>query len=173
MQAIFYHLIFDFAGRGVHPVQQTRSIKTNPDSVNERPADTSKTEHKPKLLDRLREALRARHYSRRTEQTYCHWIKRFIFFHKVRHPAEMAEPEINAFLTHLAVEEKVSASTQNKEWRWQRVFTQENRWKNTVTGEEERHHIHKTVLQRAVKEAVRNAGAWLPHLPPLFCHAFA
>lgn len=66
---------------------------------------------KPKLLDRLREALRSRHYSRRTEQTYCHWVKRFIFFHNVRHPAEMAEPEINAFLTHLAVKDRVSAST--------------------------------------------------------------
>ena len=69
---------------------------------------------KPKFLDQLREALRARHYSRRTEQTYCLWVKRFIFFHHVRHPAEMAEPEINAFLTHLAVKEKVSASTQNQ-----------------------------------------------------------
>ncbi|MGH7363678.1 MAG: phage integrase N-terminal SAM-like domain-containing protein, partial [Candidatus Methylomirabilales bacterium] len=68
----------------------------------------------PKLLDRLREALRSRHYSRATEQCYCHWVKRFIFFHNVRHPAEMAEPEINAFLTHLAVKDKVSASTQNQ-----------------------------------------------------------
>jgi len=58
--------------------------------------------------------LRARHYSRRTEQTYCLWVKRFIFFHNVRHPAEMAEPEINTFPTHLAVKEKVSASTQNQ-----------------------------------------------------------
>jgi site-specific recombinase XerD len=58
--------------------------------------------------------LRSRHYSPRTEQTYCHWVKRYIFFHNVRHPAEMAEPEINAFLTHLAVKEKVSASTQNR-----------------------------------------------------------
>ncbi len=48
------------------------------------------------------------------KQTYRHWVKRFIFFHHVRHPAEMAEPEINAFLTHLAVKEKVSASTQNQ-----------------------------------------------------------
>lgn len=68
----------------------------------------------PKLLDRLHEALRARHYSRRTEQTYCCWVKRFIYFHNLRHPEEMAEPEINAFLTHLAVKEKVSASTQNQ-----------------------------------------------------------
>ena len=253
---------------------------------------------KPKLLDSLREALRSRHYSRRTEQTYCHWVKRFIYFHKVRHPAEMAEPEINAFLTHLAVKEKVSASTQNQGlsallflyrhvlgrevgdlgevirartpkrlpavmtreevnavlshlqgdkklmaslmygaglrlmeclrlrvkdvdfvrneitvhdgkgakdritmlpaslklalqehlkkvkviherdlaagwgrvqmpmaldrkypnapsgWRWQWVFPQENRWKNTKAGEEGRHHMHETVLQRTVKDAV-------------------
>ena len=79
-----------------------------------RPSDTSETDRKPKLMDRLCEALRSRHYSRRTEETYCHWVKRFIFFHKVRHPAEMAEPEINDFLTHLAVKEKVSASTQNQ-----------------------------------------------------------
>ena len=69
---------------------------------------------KPKLLDQLREALRARHYSRRTEQTYCQWVKRYIYFHNIHHPAEMAEPEINAFLTHLAVKAKVSASTQNQ-----------------------------------------------------------
>ncbi|MFH1007292.1 MAG: integron integrase [Candidatus Latescibacterota bacterium] len=71
-------------------------------------------ERKPRLLDCLREALRSRHYSRRTEQTYCQWVKRFIHFHNVRHPAEMSEPEINAFLTHLAVKENVSASTQNQ-----------------------------------------------------------
>ena len=65
----------------------------------------------PKLLDHLREALRSRHYSRRTEQTYWHWVKRFIYFHSIRHPAEMAEPEINAFLTHLAVKKNVSCHT--------------------------------------------------------------
>ena len=69
---------------------------------------------KPKLLDQLREAMKSRHYSHRTVETYCHWVKRFIFFHNVRHPAEMAEPEINAFLTHLAVKDKVSSSTQNQ-----------------------------------------------------------
>ncbi len=266
----------------------------------------------PKLLNRLCEALRSRHYSRRTEQCYCHWVKRFIFFHHVRHPAEMAEPEINAFLTHLAVKEKISASTQNQalsallflyrhvldrvigdlgdvirarkpkrlpvvmtreearavlshlegdkrlmaalmygaglrlmeclrlrvqdidfarneltvrdgkgskdrrtmlpeslkppflahlrkvrrvhesdladgwgrvqmpdaldrkypnapaEWRWQWVFPQENRWKNTRTGEEGRHHVHETILQRAVKEAVRKAGI-VKHVG---CHTF-
>lgn len=68
----------------------------------------------PKLLDRLRQELRARHYSRRTEATYLNWVRRFIFFNKVRHPREMGAPEINAFLTHLAVDKKVSSSTQNQ-----------------------------------------------------------
>ncbi len=68
------------------------------------PAGVRPLDRQPKLLDRLREALRARHYSPRTEQTYCQWVKRFIFFHHVRHPAEMGEAEINAFLTHLAVQ---------------------------------------------------------------------
>ncbi len=69
----------------------------------------------PRRLDQMSEALRSRHYSRRTEQTYCQWVRRCIHFHYVRHSAEMAEPEINAFLTHLAVKEKDSASTQNQE----------------------------------------------------------
>lgn len=266
----------------------------------------------PKLLDRLREALRSRHYSRRTEQTYCMWLKRFIYFHNVRHPDEMGESEINAFLTHLAVKERVTASTQNQalsallflyrhvlgreigdlgevirarkpkrvpvvmtreeikvvlghlqgdkwlmaslmygaglrlmeclrlrvqdvdftrheitirdgkgaqdritmlpqslvaplrkhlqrvktvhqqdlsegwgrvqmpyaldrkypnaaaDWRWQWVFPQENRWKNTKKGEEGRHHVHETILQRAVKEAVRKADI-VKHIG---CHTF-
>ena len=87
-------------------------ILSNP--VTPYPRIAPEPAQKPKLLDCLREALRSRHYSRRTEQTYCHWVKRFIYFHNVRHPIDMAEPEINACLTHLAVKEKVSASTQNQ-----------------------------------------------------------
>jgi integrase len=68
----------------------------------------------PKLLDRVRIAIRTRHYSLRTEEAYVGWIKRFIFFHGKRHPAEMGEPEINTFLSGLAVEKRVSASTQNQ-----------------------------------------------------------
>ena len=66
---------------------------------------------KPKLLDHVRIALRSRHYSKRTEHTYVHWIKRFIFFHKLRHPAQVTEVEVNAFLSPLAIEENVSPST--------------------------------------------------------------
>jgi site-specific recombinase XerD len=68
----------------------------------------------PKLLDRVREAIRARHYSLRTEEAYVAWVRRFILLHNKRHPAEMAESEINRFLTHLAVSEHVAASTQNQ-----------------------------------------------------------
>jgi integron integrase len=272
---------------------------------------------KPRLLDQLRQALRSRHYSSRTEKTYCQWVRRFIHFHSIRHPAEMAEPEINAFLTHLAVKDKVSASTQNqalsallflyrhvigremgdlgtvirarkprrlpvvmtreevtavlanltadkwlmaslmygaglrlmeclrlrvqdidfsrneilvrdgkgakdritmlpeslkaplqehlkkvkavherdladgwgrvlmpaaldrkypnapKDWRWQWVFPQENRWKNTRTGEQGRHHVHESIIQKAVAGAVRKAGLTKRATCHTFRHSFA
>jgi integron integrase len=256
----------------------------------------------PKLLDELRSALRTRHYSPRTEKAYCLWVRRFIIFNRMRHPADMGEAEVNTFLTHLAVNQGVSASTQTQalsallflyrkvlgrelgtmgdlvrarrsehlpvvmtraevravlsemtgecrlaagimygaglrlseclrlrvqdidfdaneilvrngkgakdrvtmlpdalkgplqeqlrrarvvhradlmggwgrvalpgaldrkyrsasaEWRWQWVFPQERRWRNPTTGEQGRHHMHATVLQRAVKEAVLRAG---------------
>lgn len=265
-----------------------------------------------KLLHRLRQALRTRHYSQRTEEAYCYWVRRYVYFHEVRNPAEMSEPEINAFLTHLAVKEKVSASTQtqalsailflyrhilglrvedlrgvirarhprrlpvvmdrsevyallskltgdlwlmaslmygaglrvseclqlrvqeidfarreilvregkggkdrrtmlpealagplgehlkqvkaihdrdladgwgqvplpgaldrkypnaSKDWRWQWVFPQRKRWRNVRTGQEGRHHVDATVLQRGVRQAVRLAGI-TKHVG---CHTF-
>ncbi len=69
---------------------------------------------KPKLLDQLRHAVRALHYSLKTEAAYVHWARRYILFHNKRHPAEMREPEVNQFLTDLAVRGKVAASTQNQ-----------------------------------------------------------
>src|SRR5262245_21224177 len=69
---------------------------------------------KRRLLDRVREALRARHYSRRTEEAYIAWIRRYIFFHDKRHPAEMGGPEVTRFLSSLAVEGRVAVSTQNQ-----------------------------------------------------------
>jgi integron integrase len=68
----------------------------------------------PRLLDRVRDAIRRRHYSYRTEQSYVHWIKRFIYFHGKRHPAQMGAVEVTAFLTHLAKERSVASSTQNQ-----------------------------------------------------------
>lgn len=256
----------------------------------------------PKLMDRMRHAMRVKHYSPRTERAYCQWVRRYLYFHGMRHPDDMGEVEINRFLTHLATEEKVSASTQTQalsallflyrhvlgrpvgelgdvvrakktkrlpvvltrdevtavlgklegdrwlaaslmygsglrlmeclklrvldidfdrneitvrrgkgdkdrvtmlpeslkpplrdqlrvaqrlhsadladgwgrvelpeslarkypnapyEWRWQWVFPQQTRWKNTRTGEQGRHHMHETLVQKAVKEAVHQAG---------------
>lgn len=272
---------------------------------------------KPKLLDQMRGVLRARHYSPRTEQAYCHWVKCYIRFHGIRHPEQMGEPEINAFLTHLAVGEKVAASTQNqalsallflyrhvlgrkvgdlgtvirarkpkrlpvvmtrdemkavlanlsgdrwlmaalmygaglrlmeclclrvqdidiarreilvrdgkgakdrvtmlpessmgrlqehlkrvraiherdlaegwgrvllpdalgrkypnaaKEWRWQWVFPQGKRWRNANTGEEGRHHLDESLVQRAVREAVAKAGLTKRATCHTFRHSFA
>jgi integron integrase len=272
---------------------------------------------KPRLLDQMRDALRARHYSLHTEQAYLLWVRRFIYFHQLRHPVDMGQPEINALLTHRAVEENVSASTQNQalaallflyrhvlaremgdlngvvrarrsltvpvvmtraevqailarltgdklliasalygsglrlmeclqlrvkdldfargeitvhdgkggkdrvtmlpeslgaplreylvlvkatherdladgwgrvmlpealdrkypsapaDWRWQWVFPQANRWKNTRTGQEGRHHVHESLVQRAVKEGVTRAGVTKHVGCHTFRHSFA
>jgi len=272
---------------------------------------------KPKLFDRVRDAIRTRHYSPRTEETYVHWIKRFIFFHDKRHPEEMAEGEIARFLSSLASDSHVSASTQNqalnavlflyrqvlrkeigyvngvvrakrtkrlpvvltrqevrsifgcldgsnwimvmllygaglrlmeclrlrvkdidftanqivvragkgdkdrhtmlpaavkerlakhldlirrqhqrdldgglgrvalpnalerkypnagKEWAWQWVFPATSHYVDRVTGEKRRHHLHESVLQKAVKEAVQKAGVPKPASPHSLRHSFA
>ena len=279
--------------------------------------NTATTSQKPKLLDQVRRAIRARHYSPRTEETYVHWIKRFIFFHNKRHPAEMAEKEIAQFLSSLASDSHVSASTQNqalnavlflyrevlrkeigyvegvvrakrahrlpvvltrwevksilcaldhadwlmamllygaglrlmeclqlrvkdidfasnqilvragkrnkdrhtmlpaamkeqlgkhldlikrqhqrdlergmgnvslpnalerkypnagKRWGWQWVFPATSHYTDPVTGEKRRHHLHESVLQKAVKEAVKKAGIPKPATPHTFRHSFA
>jgi integrase len=67
-----------------------------------------------KLLDRVRHAIRTRHYSRRTEQAYVDWIRRYIAFHRMTHPAQMGASHVSQFLTWLAVDRRVSASTQNQ-----------------------------------------------------------
>lgn len=270
-----------------------------------------------KLLDRLREALHSRHYSRRTVRAYTLWVRRFVLFHDKRHPANMAETEINEFLTDLAVHKRVSASTQTqalsallflyrhvlgreigdlgdlirarrptrlpvvmtreevravlgrltgekrlmgylmygaglrlmeclrlrvqdvdfgarrilvrdgkgnkdrvtmlpaivaaplrdhleearvvhqrdltdgngrvvmphalerkyphagREWRWQWVFPQARRWRNPQTGQQGRHHVHETIVQRAVKEAAARAGLTKRVSCHTFRHSFA
>ena len=69
---------------------------------------------RPKLLDQVRHRIRMRHYSRRTEATYVHWIRRFIVFHHKNHPSTLGAPEITAFLSWLATGQQVSSSTQNQ-----------------------------------------------------------
>jgi integron integrase len=72
------------------------------------------SENPPRLLDQVRELIRVRHYSIRTEEAYVQWIRRFILFHGKRHPREMGAPELTSFLSSLAVQHKVAASTQNQ-----------------------------------------------------------
>jgi integrase len=158
-----------------------------------------------RLLDQVRDAVRARHYSRRTEKAYVAWIRRFILFHGKRHPAQMGAPELTRYLSWLAVEGNISASTQNqalpavikgdlarhlelvkkqhdrdlrqdagwvelpwalarkypnagREWPWQWVFPATRIYVDRKTGQRRRHHLHESVVQRAVKDAVRAAG---------------
>jgi integron integrase len=278
---------------------------------------TPSTPPKPRLLDQVRQAIRTRHYSPKTEQSYVHWIKRFIFYHNKRHPAEMGEKEIGWFLSALATDRHVSSSTQNqalnailflyrdilrkeigyvdgvvrakrpqrlpvvltrqevksvlgsldhadwlmvmllygaglrlkeclqlrvkdidftrnemvvragkgdkdrrtmlptaakeplakhldlikqqhqrdleqglgrvvlpnaldrkypnagKEWGWQWMFPAHSHYTDRTTGEKRRHHLHESVLQKAVKEAVRKAGIFKPATPHTFRHSFA
>jgi hypothetical protein len=75
---------------------------------------TSPTRSAPKLLDRLRQTMRMNRYSPRTETAYVDWIKRYIRFHGIRHPQEMGAEEVKAFLSHLATQMNVAASTQNQ-----------------------------------------------------------
>lgn len=92
----------------------------------------------PKLLDQVRNLIRLKHYSIRTEQAYLGWIRRFILFHHKRHPKEMGKTEIEAFLTHLAVQENVAASTQNQAMNailflYRHVLKQDLDWLEDVT----------------------------------------
>lgn len=93
---------------------------------------------KPKrLLDQVRDVMRLKHYSLRTERSYCEWIERFIRFHRMRHPREMSEAEVSAFLTHLARDGQVAASTQNQAlsailFLYQQVLRQEIGWLDNV-----------------------------------------
>jgi integron integrase len=94
---------------------------------------TAAPQNKPKLLDQVRDVIRRKHFSIRTEQSYVDWIRRFILFHNKRHPRDMAEAEVTQFLTHLARDGRVAASTQNQAlsallFLYKQVLKQEIGW---------------------------------------------
>src|SRR6267378_4555610 len=102
-----------------------------PDMAATLPVEAAR--NKPKLLDQVRDVSRRKHFSIRTEQTYVDWIRRFILFHGKKHPTEMAEAEVTQFLTYLAREGKVAASTQNQAlsallFLYKQVLKQEIGW---------------------------------------------
>ena len=82
-----------------------------PEHVTEHPLSGSA---RPRLLDVARDAIRRRHYSNRTEETYLHWMKQLILFSGKRHPRDLGAAEVTAFLNHLVQERKVAAATQNQ-----------------------------------------------------------
>ena len=129
---------------------------------------------KPKLLDRVRHAVRARHYSRRTEKAYVHWIKRYIFFHSKRHPAEMGAVEVTAFLTALAVRDRVAASTQNQAlnallFLYREILGVELPWLDDLVRAKRPQHL-PTVLTRAEIRTVLERLEGVPRLMALLLY---
>jgi site-specific recombinase XerD len=139
-----------------------------------------------KLLDQVRDSLRVKHYAYRTEESYVQWIRRYILFHNKRHPKDMAESEVQAFLTHLAVEGNVAASTQNQALsallflyrHGSYVFPAKQRSIDSRSNEVRRHHQDDGGLQRSLKQAVRSAQIdknvschTLRHSFAFFCNA--
>jgi len=94
--------------------QRARFLMPQPAPQKRQPWGLFPDSPQPRLYDRLVEVLRVHHYSRRTEQAYVGWIKRFLQFHPDRHPSQLAESEVTAFLSHLAVQGRGAASTQNQ-----------------------------------------------------------
>lgn len=112
---------------------------------------------KSPLLERVRNAIRICHYSLRTEQSYIHWIRRFILFHKKRHPNDMGERENSAFLTDLAVNRKVVASTQNQAlsailFRYQKVLDRKLEWLDDVVRAKRPSHVSVIMTREETKQ---------------------
>lgn len=110
-----------------------------------------------KLLDQVRDAIRVKHYARNTELAYVYWIKKFFLFHNKRHPKEMGTGEVQTFLTYLALEEQISASTQNQAlsallFLYRNVLSQELSPVDSVRAKPSQHV--PTVLSRAEVQAV-------------------
>jgi integron integrase len=122
----------------------------------------------PKLLVRLRNKLRLKHYSIRTEHAYVDWARRFIRFHGLRHPAEMGAQEVEAFLTHLAVQGKVAASTQNQAksallFLYRDVLESELAWLTKVEPAKVPRRLPVVLTEREV-DALLNCGCGTPGL---------
>jgi len=132
------------------PAQSTsrRAFDTQPD-----PREPRHAMAEPKLLDRMRALMRTRHYSIRTEDAYVQWARRYILHHGKRHPSAMGAEEINAFLSHLAVERNVAASTQNQAlsailFLYRDVLGDEVPWLTDLIRAPRREHL-PVVLTRA------------------------
>ncbi len=126
------------------------------------------TDKPPKLLDQVRAEIRMRHYSIRTEHAYVDWIRRFILHHNKRHPGEMGKAEIEAFLSYLAVDRKVSPSTQSQAkaallFMYQKVLCLDLPWLSDIVAAKKPHHL-PTVLTIAEARSVLERLSGVPSL---------
>ena len=117
----------------------------------------------PKLLDRMRAVLRLKRYSLRTEQSYTHWAKRFILYHHKRHPSDMGAPEVEAFLSSLATERNVSASTQNQAMHailflYRDVLGIDLPWLDGVTRAKVSKRLPVVLTQREIQALLRHVS---------------
>jgi integron integrase len=108
-----------------------------------------------RLLDQVREVMRLYHYSIRTEEAYIQWIKRYIFFHNKRHPSDLGEREVTSFLTHLAVDKHVSASTQNQAlsallFLYKKILNMELEWLDDVVRARRPKHLPVVLTKHEV-----------------------
>jgi integron integrase len=122
---------------------------------------TTSSSQQPKLLTQARAVIRARHYSLRTEETYLRWIKRFIRFHGIRHPRDMGVQEVRQFLTSLAVEGRVAASTQSQAlsailFLYQQVLRQDIGWVDEVVRAKQPHRVPVVLTQDEVAVVLRH-----------------
>jgi len=122
----------------------------------------------PKLLVQLRDHLRTRHYALRTEQVYIDWVRRFIQFHELRHPSTLAAAEVEAFLTHLAVERHVSASTQNQAkaallYFYKNVLAVDLPWLDEIVQAKAPRRLPVVMTEREVRELLEamHGPMWL------------
>ena len=130
---------------------------------------TPESPHPPKLLEQVVARLRVKHYSLRTEQIYVDWIKRFVWFHGKRHPKDMGAAEIETFLSNLAVERAVSASTQNQAksallFLYKEVLQIELPWLENVTQAKVPKRLPVVMTQNAVRP--KNRSGRIRHV----CH---
>jgi integron integrase len=144
-----------------------RPITSTPYAVREphiAPLVLRETHHldapKPRLLDRVREAVRTRHYSRRTEKAYVAWTRRFVLFHGKRHPLEMGGPEVAKFLTSLAADRQVAASTQNQAlsallFLYREVLAQDLPWLDDVVRAKRTVRLPVVLTRDEVRAVIR------------------
>jgi hypothetical protein len=119
----------------------------------------SQSKNRPRLLDEVRRIIQLKHYSIRTEQAYVHWIRRFILFHRKRHPREMGPSEVEAFLSHLAVKDNVAASTQNQAlnalvFLYREVLKKELDWMNNIVRAKRHSRLPVVLLTRKEVQSV-------------------